>query len=218
MIDAALRLDPTRVYAFSGSRYVVFDPSDPHAHSEPRPIVEGLPALAGTVFAHGVDAAASKSPTPGAPNEAYLGRGEVFVRYNLDDDTLTAGPSAIGSAWSALTRSGFDRDVDAAMRLDTDHVRLFKGSRCLTLNLRDKSVEVGPQPIAECFPGLAGTDFAADLGAVAERDPDDSGDSRIYFFKNGSYLKYDASLDAVAGGPVRVSDAWPRLREAGFGA
>ncbi len=96
----------------------------------------------------------------------------------------------------------------------TGHV--FRGGDYYKYDIAADRVASGyPQPIATQWPGLdrfAGG--ARDLDAVFE-----AGNGKVYFFKDGQYLRYDLAAGAADPGyPLAIAGNWPGLEKFAGGA
>lgn len=145
--------------------------------------------------------------------QAYFIRGGSYVRYDLDADRADDGyPRPVTGGWSGLDGTGFEDGVDAALDLGTGKVYLFKGDSYLRLDQLRNVVDGEVRPIAGNWPGLAEAGFGDSLDSAVNY-----GTGNAYFFKGGSYLRYDIAADAGdPEGARSTADDWPGLADLGF--
>ncbi|QNE74486.1 hemopexin repeat-containing protein [Streptomyces finlayi] len=201
-IDAAVKKPghPSDVYLFRGAEYLRYD-----AHGEkivigPKSLATGWPGLAGTAFAQGIDAATQipgysvQQPQPSP--DLYLFRGNQYVRYVTATEKITVGPKPIATGWPGLADTAFADKIDAAAPVPggAPHLYLFTGDQYVRYDTTQEKIVAGPKPIAEGWPGLAGSDYAGGIHAACSV-PDGSSErpyhyTDIYLFLGQDYTRY----------------------------
>ncbi|MEU8549818.1 glycosyl hydrolase family 18 protein [Streptomyces roseoverticillatus] len=132
-----------------------------------RSISEDVPALRGTVFVNGIDAAIR---LPGHPNDLLLFRGDQYLRLSLDKEaakqgllggTVATGPMKISDAFRPLRGTVFADGFDTAVAVDGNNAYFFKGDQYALVAIAidgtgDKLVN-GPKKIADNWSVLRDT-------------------------------------------------------------
>ncbi|MGK5543562.1 glycosyl hydrolase family 18 protein [Streptomyces sp. URMC 127] len=132
-----------------------------------RSISEDVPALRGTVFVNGIDAAIR---LPGHPNDLLLFRGDQYLRLSLDKEaakqgllggTVATGPMKISDAFRPLRGTAFADGFDTAVAVDGNNAYFFKGEQYALVAIDidgtgDKIVN-GPKKIADNWSVLRDT-------------------------------------------------------------
>ncbi|GAB2904648.1 ribosome-inactivating family protein [Streptomyces mayteni] len=146
-VDAAVHASPTRpfdtgqAWLFRGDQYLGYDLRNSRVNVPPAPIADGWPALKGTVFASGVDAAAYDSS-----NGVRFFAGDQYTWYDLDQGVLLVPPKPIAKEWKALRDTPFSRRIDVVIDSDNyEEVWLFHGDVCLRYNSWEDEIVQGPQ-------------------------------------------------------------------------
>jgi hypothetical protein len=145
--------------------------------------------------------------------QAYFIRGGDHVRYDLNADRTDDGyPQPMTAGWSGLGGTGFEDGVDAALDLGSGKVYLFKGGNYLRLDQTQNVVDGEVRSIAENWLGLAEAGFGESIDSAVNW-----GSGNAYFFKGGSYLRYDIAADtADPDGARSIAEDWPGLGDLGF--
>ena len=140
-------------------------------------------------------------------------RGDHYLRYDVETDAIDSGypkPMAIG--WTGLADAGFDHDVDTVLDLGAGTAYLFKNDVFVRVDQTTNRVDSDVLPMADGWTGLADAGFTESVDASANW-----GNGKAYFFRGGSYIRYDIASDRVDEGyPLPISGNWPGLAEAGF--
>lgn len=97
----------TGVYFFSGDEYVRYDRGDDAVSDGPLSIADNWHGMADAEFDAGIDAAINLQA-----GNVYFFQGDQYVRYNLSQDRVDFGPTAIGAQWPGMAAAGFDSDLD----------------------------------------------------------------------------------------------------------
>ncbi|MFF9040523.1 hemopexin repeat-containing protein [Streptomyces sp. NPDC014892] len=142
-IDAAVtrRDKPTVAYLFKDDQYVRYDlQADRADDGYPKSIEgnwRGLPAH----FTRGIDAVVSHHTDPVV---LWIFKDDQYVRYNISDDELLAGPKRIADGWSGLPDS-FQRGIDAAVTKHNEptKVYLFKDDHYVRYDLEADRTDDG---------------------------------------------------------------------------
>ncbi|MBD0741483.1 hemopexin repeat-containing protein [Streptomyces sp. CBMA152] len=183
--------------------------------------------LQGTVFENGFDGATA---VPGSPSDLYFFKGNGYVRYNAQTDTVNGWGKdgkllSLADQWPGLRGTGFENGIDAAVEVPNipDAIYFFKGDSYLRYNVKEDKAETwgGDSPVlplARLWPGLKGTGFENGFTAAAPV-PGDA--DALYLFKGDSYLRYDLKEDKAeswgSDSPVlKIADHWPGLKGTGF--
>ncbi|MFE2873406.1 hemopexin repeat-containing protein [Embleya sp. NPDC059259] len=152
-VDAALnrRDKPTVGYLFKDDQYVRYDlEADATAPGYPKSIADGWAALPAP-FKLGIDAAVNHQSDP---EIAWLFKDNQYVRYNVAQDKLLAGPKPIKGNWQGLPDS-FTRRIDAAAPHATNptKVYLFKDDQYVRYDLQADHTDPGyPKAIRGNWP------------------------------------------------------------------
>jgi hypothetical protein len=155
----------------------------------------GLPQA----WSSGIDTALN-----GGDGKVYWFKGREYVRFDIADQKVDAGPLPIARQWPGLP-SGWSGGFNAALNWDNGKVTFFKGREALTYDLEgDKASD--PGPIADTLHGIpeawsSGIDTAVNWG-----------DGKVYVFKGPEYVRYDMASNKVEGGyPRPIATNWPGL-------
>ncbi|WP_179084062.1 glycosyl hydrolase family 18 protein [Streptomyces rectiverticillatus] len=208
-----------------------------------RSISEDVPALRGTVFVNGIDAAIR---LPGHPNDLLLFRGDQYLRLSLDKaaarqgllgGTVATGPMKISEAFRPLSGTVFADGLDTGVAVDGNNAYIFKGDQYALVGIDidgtgDKLIN-GPKKIADNWSALRSVDFLKDLDAafyapvpeIRWRGPTDTlpePTMGTVFIKNGAYVTMkvnpgtvdDESLDAAG----QIDTDWGDVRRSVFSA
>ncbi|NBE99612.1 hypothetical protein FE391_39410 [Nonomuraea sp. KC401] len=150
------------IYFFKDDQYLRYDVDTESIVGGPGNTGGGWPALKGTVFAEGIDAACS---VPGAEHDVYLFRGDRYVNYDIRQEEH-GGVNSIHASWPGLRGTIFTSDLDAACQsYMSSHVYLFKGDQVAYYNTDTESLRACMR-ISDAFPAVAGTSFASGLSAA----------------------------------------------------
>ena len=120
----------------------------------------------------------------------------------------------IAQNWHQLPK-GFEGDFDACLNGGgpfAGNMYIFKGKQYIKYSWNTDRAEPGyPKTIAGNWPGMP-QDFCSDIDAAVNGMGPFSGNA--YFFKGGSYVKFDWANDrAYADCPKRIAGNWPGLPE-----
>jgi len=202
-IDAALwRADNSKIYLFSGSKYLrITDVSAGRDSGYPRNIAGSWPGLPAT-FQSGIDAALWRNSN----GKVYLFKGSQYVRFSNVSDGVDAGyPKSIADGWPGLPAS-FQAGIDAAvLRESNGKIYFFKGNQYVRFSNVSDGVDAGyPKPIAGNWIGLPAS-FGSNLGAALMRRDN----NKIYFFKGTRYVRHDDATNTTdAGYPQYINTNW----------
>jgi hypothetical protein len=197
---AVLIRDASAAWFFWGSRYlrynIIADRADP---GYPKPI--DSQTWPGLVWTDGIDAAVNMGN-----GKLCLFRNGQYLRFDIAADRADPGyPKRIDAqTWPGLI---WTDGIDAAVNMGNGKLCFFKNGQYLRYDIAADRADQGyPKRIDEqTWPGLIwtdGIDAAVNLG-----------NGKLYFFKNGQYLRYDIAADrADPGYPKRVDEqTWPGL-------
>jgi N-acetyl-anhydromuramyl-L-alanine amidase AmpD len=134
---------------------------------------------------------------------AYFFKGGNYLRYGIGTDTVDFAPVPIASQWHLPP--AFQSDLDAAVNWGNGKVYFFKGPNYLRYNIATDRVDVPPTPIYPAWPTLP-PKFRDGVHAAVNW-----GNGKVYFFKDGDYVRYDIASDAVDVGPTAIASGWPAL-------
>lgn len=132
-----------------------------------RSISQDVPALRGTVFVNGIDAAIR---LPGHPDDLLLFSGDQYLRLSLDKEaawqgrlggTVATGPMKISEAFRPLRGTVFADGFDTAVAVDGNNAYFFKGDQYALVGIDidgtgDKIIN-GPKKIADNWSVLRDT-------------------------------------------------------------
>jgi hypothetical protein len=200
----------TGVYFFSGDEYVRYDRGADAVSDGPLSIGDNWPRMADVEFDSEIDAAINLQA-----GNIYFFQRDRYVRYNLGQDQVDVGPTAIADQWPGMSAVGFDSDLDAGLNWGDGTAFFFKGDSYVRYRLPNpEGVKGLPLKIADHWPGMAAAGFDSDLdGAIAW------GDGSVFFFKADQYVRFDIADNAVPNGyPLSIADRWPGMADAGFSA
>ncbi|WP_161624837.1 ribosome-inactivating family protein [Streptomyces spectabilis] len=183
----------------------------------PFPIAETLPSLARTSFAYGVSAAVA---VPGSNQEVWLFRGDDCVRYNLANNSLTAGPQRIHEGFTDMRGKAFADGVSAVLPCSWDptpDLWLFHDDLYLRYSLQSNRITVKAAPVASTWTQLGyGCGFADRIDAALLKPRKFGERFSAWFFQGDRYLSYNVADDKVANGPSLIADGWTGLQGTGF--
>ncbi|MEU3752659.1 glycosyl hydrolase family 18 protein [Streptomyces olivoreticuli] len=210
-----------------------------------RSISEEVPALQGTVFVNGIDAAVR---LPGHPNDLLLFSGDQYLRLSLDKEaanegrlggTVATGPMKISDAFRPLRGTVFENGVDTAVAVEGNNAYFFKGDQYALVGIDldgtgDKLIN-GPKTIADNWSALKGTGFHSDLdaafyapvpGSRPDRttggDPPPPGPTMgTVFIKDGAYVTMKVNPGTVDDEFITVGTVdkdWGGIRQSIFAA
>ncbi|MFF4104360.1 hypothetical protein [Streptomyces sp. NPDC001903] len=193
-------------------KYTGAMPPGPAPEGSFRFIATGWTGLLGSAFTSGLDAACD---VPGSRNDAYLFKGDKYVRYNCDKEEINNGVRTISEGWPGLKGTIFTSGLDAACAVpgSTSDAYLFKGDRYVRYNCDREQINNGVRTISEGWPGLKGTIFTSGLDAAC-RVPGSTSD--IYLFKGDKYVRYNCDREQINNGIRTISAGWPRLTDTEF--
>ncbi|WP_431035280.1 hemopexin repeat-containing protein [Streptomyces sp. P6-2-1] len=142
-VDAALnrRDQPGVGYLFKDDQYVRWNlETDAAVTGYPKSIAEGWSALP-EAFQLGVDAVVNHQDNP---KIVWFFKDDQYVRYDVADNKLLAGPKTIAGNWHGLPDS-FNRRIDAAIPHATnrDKVYLFKDDQYVRYDLAADRADSG---------------------------------------------------------------------------
>ncbi|MGW2601460.1 glycosyl hydrolase family 18 protein [Streptomyces klenkii] len=209
-----------------------------------RSISQDVPALRGTVFVNGIDAAIR---LPGHPNDLLLFSGDQYLRLSLDKEaagqgllggTVATGPMKIADTFRPLGGTVFADGIDTAVAVAGNNAYFFKGDEYALVGIDidgtgDKLIN-GPKKIADNWSALKRVGFSEGLqaafhapapGAVWRQDP--SGTHlqppamRTVFIKNGAYVSMQVNpgtVDDDYDASGMIDDDWGDLRQSIFSA
>ncbi len=204
-IDAVLRSrdEGNIAWFFKDNQYVRYDLKTDKGVSGPKPIAgnwSGLPES----FTRGVDAALNRRDQP---DVGYLFKDDQYVRYDLAADRAETGyPKPIAEGWASLP-AAFQLGIDAAANHESNNeiVWFFKDDQYVRYNISTDKVVAGPNPIKGHWNGLPDS-FTRRIDAVA---PHPTNRSKVYFFKDDQYVRYDLEADrADSGYPRPIRGNW----------
>ncbi|MFD0399821.1 glycosyl hydrolase family 18 protein [Kitasatospora sp. NPDC127121] len=219
-IDAAVSVDDwdARVILFNGPnfQYMSGDIGGRDwawaPDGKPSSIAQACPALLGTGFAAGVDAAVR---LPDYPEDLLLFRGDQYLRLRLATDSFgvrhlegcsaVTRPIAIGDAFKPLKGTVFANGVDTAVSVTGSQLYFFKGDQYVLVQVDiggtgDKIVN-GPKTIADNWSALKAAGFFRDLDAAfSVPKPLVGAKSRpleTVFIKNGAFVTMEVHPGTV---------------------
>jgi hypothetical protein len=161
-VDAAFYRGKGRAYFFSGDQYCRFTVLNNAVDAGyPKPIAGNWPGMAGTGFETGVDAAVCWGN-----EKVYFFKGNRYLRYDLTADAVDPGyPLPIAGNWRAISGTGFEKGIDAAINYGNGKAYFFRGDAYVRVDLATKGVDAGyPKPIAGNWPGV----FTSGISAALE--------------------------------------------------
>ncbi|MBF6051246.1 hypothetical protein GO002_04990 [Streptomyces eurocidicus] len=209
-----------------------------------RSISQDVPALRGTVFVNGIDAAIR---LPGHPNDLLLFSGDQYLRLSLDKEaagqgllggTVATGPMKIADTFRPLRGTVFADGIDTAVAVEGNNAYFFKGDQYALVGIDidgtgDKLIN-GPKKIADNWSVLKRVGFSEGLqaafsapapGVVRWQDP--SGQHpppsplMTVFIKDGAYVTMKVNpgtVDDDYDTSGMIDDDWGDLRQSIFSA
>ncbi|MCF3975074.1 hemopexin repeat-containing protein [Paracoccus salsus] len=204
-IDGAVFSDANdKFYLFSKGYYARYTKDFKFEEDYPKPIAGNWPGFNAN-FSSGIDAALWSAPN----NKIYFFKGSEYIRVDPGNGwQVDSGyPKPIAGNWSGFP-TNFQSGVDAALWSEPNNkIYFFKGSEYIRVDPGSGwAVEAGyPKPIAGNWSG-----FPADFANGVDSATWSPGNSRIYFFKGGKYVRVNpASGWAVEGGyPRDINVNW----------
>jgi hypothetical protein len=199
-----------KAYVLRSDQYLRFDmESDAVDVGYPKKTTDGWSGLTGTGFEQGIDAVLDLGT-----GKAYFFKGAEYVRVDQTSISIDGPPRSIAENWAGLADAGFADDLDATVNWGNGKVYFFKGDSYARFDIAGDRVDPGyPQPIANGWAGLAAAGFADSLDAAVLWN-----NGKAYFFKGGSYVRFDVAADRVDAEPRPIADGWRGFDAAGFGA
>ncbi|MEU1815914.1 glycosyl hydrolase family 18 protein [Streptomyces roseifaciens] len=208
-----------------------------------RSIYKDVPALRGTVFVNGIDAAIR---LPGHPNDLLLFSGDQYLRLSLDKEaarqgrlggTVATGPMKISETFRPLSGTVFENGLDTAVAVEGNNAYFFKGDQYALVGIDidgtgDKLLN-GPKKIADNWSALRSAGFFKDLEAafyapVPENIPwDPAGNAPVkrtmgtVFIMDGAYVTMKVNPGTVDDEYLTagmIDDDWGDLRRSIFSA
>ncbi|MGV9884654.1 hemopexin repeat-containing protein [Streptomyces sp. NPDC003006] len=164
-------------YLFKGDQYIRYDLRHSRIDVGPLNIGEHWPGLKEAGFDRDLDTVLY-TWAPGGLKEhlqtsyaIHFFKGDQYVTFDLGANKVTSGPKKIAAGWPGLKAGGFDSNLDASVLtwtlgrlpgMATDRkVYFFKGDRYIRFDLNTNNTTHSGRAIADGWPGLKGTDFAA---------------------------------------------------------
>jgi hypothetical protein len=147
-IDAIVDINREKLYFFSGSKYLTYDPAIGQFDAIPKPINDGnWPGL--EPFASGIDAAVNA-----ADGKIYFFKDNQYIAYDTVAGRAFPGyPILTQNGWKGVG-SSFAAKIDAAVNIGNGNIYLFKGSQYVRFNIADDKAASSPQPIRGNWQGL----------------------------------------------------------------
>lgn len=203
----------THAWMLRGNRYVRYDLATETVTLGPRGLADGWPGLRGTPFADRVDAVLAVPEPYANPNQAWLFRGDTYLRYDLGRETIAAGPRRISEDWTGLRNTAFTIAVDAALPVPgSAEAWLINGPDYVRYDLARELITVGPRPIADGWPGLKGTRFADGFDAALAVPEEVGGrQQQAWLIRGDSCLRYDLDNERITAGPRPLTAVLPGL-------
>ncbi|MBD0672750.1 hypothetical protein [Streptomyces sp. CBMA156] len=205
-VDAALEAGGG-FWFFKGGKALKTDSSGDTLKFNPDSITaQGYwPALRGTGFEDGVDAATA------AGGGFWFFKGGRALKTDSSGDTLKyeVAPVTTKGYWPALRGTGFEDGVDAVLEAGGGFW-FFKGGKALKTDSSGDTLKFNPDSITAqgYWPALRGTGFEDGVDAAT------AAGGGFWFFKGGRALKTDSSGDTLKYdvAPVTTQGYWPALR------
>jgi hypothetical protein len=189
---------------FSNGYYARYTKDFKFEAGYPKPIAGNWPGFPAN-FANGIDAAVWS----GSNQRLYFFKDNQYIRVNPAAGwAVEPGyPKPIAGNWPGFP-ANFASGIDAALWSGpTGKIYFFRGSEYIRVDPGNGwQVDAGyPKPIAGNWPG-----FPADFATGVDSATWSPGNSRIYFFKRGKYIRVNpASGWAVEGGyPRDINVNW----------
>ncbi|MER6222662.1 hypothetical protein ACWCYL_28210 [Streptomyces sp. 900105755] len=181
-----------KAFRYDAVRSAVVEPADL--------LVRHWPLLAGTEFAHGIDACYTTYHRPHGYHWFFTGG--LAVQYDSVRGVILQGPAAVDEIFRFTgAEADFARGIDAVCPPGpSDGVFwFFRGSRALQYDTRSGSLLRPAGPLARYWPGLAGTVFAQGVDAcyTVSRAPG----GRHWFVAGDQAVQYDSMRHAIRFGP-----------------
>ncbi|MFC5895254.1 ribosome-inactivating family protein [Streptomyces ramulosus] len=196
--------NPDDVWLFHDDIYLRYDTVNDKITHPATAVADGWHHLDTQHFSDRIDAALT---VPGESAQAWFFHDDLYLRYNITDDTVINGPSTLHDGWPGLRGTGFeDAGITAAVLRPghPDEAWFFAGSQYLRYKISDDTLLQPPKSIAEGWPPLKGTAFANGIDAACTRPGGDD----IWFFTGSIYCRYNPETDEITVGPKQISDGW----------
>ncbi len=197
---AVLTRDASAAWFFWGSKYLRYNITADRADSGYPKRIDAQ-TWPGLVWTDGIDAAVNLGN-----GKLYFFKNDQYLRFDIATDRADPGyPKRIDALnWPGLI---WTDGIDAAVNMGNGKLCFFKKGQYLRYDIAADRADPGyPKRIdAQTWPGLIWTD-----GVEAAVN---LGNGKLYFFKNGQYLRYDIAADrADPGYPKRIDEqTWPGL-------
>ncbi|MFH9660193.1 hemopexin repeat-containing protein [Streptomyces sp. NPDC017248] len=199
----------TKVYFFKNGQYARYDRAvDATDDGYPLPVAGNWKKLAESGFDQ-PDAALNLED-----GKLYFFKADRYIRYDITADQVDDGyPLSIADQWPGLGSLG--PGIDAAVNWGNGKAYFFRGDSYVRYDITAGTADPDyPKRIADTWTGMAAAGFGTGLDAAVNW-----GNGKVFFFKDGNYVRYDIAGDRVDDGyPLPIAGQWPGLAEAGFGS
>ncbi len=169
---------------FRGGEYYRYDVKADRIDFEyPKPIAGSWQGI----WAEGVDAIIM---SPWDDRKAFFFKGREYIQYDIvaDRSPDVGYPKPIAEDWPGIWPDG----IDAAVVWNNGKIYFFKGSEYIRFDIQSKRPDPGyPNPIAGSWPEVWGGNF----DTVFTNHLRPHGGKKVYFFKDGQYIRYDMKLN-----------------------
>lgn len=185
------------LYLFRGDTYLRYDVANEQIISGPHSIAQDWPGMKDAGFARNIDAAFmdQRDYLASTVDTYFFFKGDRYVTFDPVRNRVSGGPYLIGDQWPGLKEAGFDRDLDAVVyqiinNIGAPNSRLcyfVKGDQALQFDINEWKPLSNARPVADMWPGLKGTEFAAATPAPGFPPVKAHADFWIDFVNNGEY-------------------------------
>ncbi len=208
---AAVRWGGAKAYFFKGNRYSLFDAKVDNTKTGDPKSIDKDKDWSG-LWSGGIDAAVLWGT-----GKAYFFKGDRFVRFDLKNKKVDAGPATIASGWSGVWAEGIDAVVpwtaiDKLTKTRVYRLYFFKGDQYLRYTGATTPDPGFPKSIkadTEDFPAIWAI-WPDGIDAAIQWN-----DDMAYFFKGDEYIQYDVKNnkpDLRFPKPMPIKDHWPNAR------
>lgn len=204
-----------QLWLFRGDTYVHYN-IDTHRIEGPTLIHQGWAGLQRKAFTDGVSAVLP-CPIGHVGRSVWMFHDDLYLRFDIDANTVTVPATPVASKWPGLGTDGFDH-VDAVIPRpkrdgEPHYAWFFHKDRYLRYDIDNSKVLYGARPIADGWKGLKGTGFEYGIDSAL---PDPGNSDAVWIFAGHQYVRYYLEEDKLVVKPTPIAETWKALRNTPF--